>query len=204
MPAPTEQRTSLSPGWRLSSTSIIARGMLALEVLPTLSTLRKKRSKRDAAALGGRLEDPAVGLVRNDPAGLARRSSRSWRWRRRMMSVKLSVAKRNRAWPSMRIQGSTVLSPLRIAVARLVAAGHVQAAGVGAEDHLADAVAGGCRRRRSPRRPRRRRGNSAAVRRVQEPRLHVDAHGRARCGPCRRGSCRGPWRRRRASRSRPR
>ena len=40
MPAPTEQRISLSPGSRLSSTSISAIGMLALEVLPTRSTLR--------------------------------------------------------------------------------------------------------------------------------------------------------------------
>lgn len=35
MPAPTEQSTSLSPGFKPSSISVMAMGMLALEVLPT-------------------------------------------------------------------------------------------------------------------------------------------------------------------------
>ena len=43
-PAPTEQRTSLSSGRRLRCTSVKARGILALEVLPTFSTFTKKRS----------------------------------------------------------------------------------------------------------------------------------------------------------------
>lgn len=38
IPAPTEQRISLSPRARVSWTSAMARGMLALEVLPTRST----------------------------------------------------------------------------------------------------------------------------------------------------------------------
>lgn len=40
IPAPTEQRISLSPRESVSWTSVMARGMLALEVLPTRSTFR--------------------------------------------------------------------------------------------------------------------------------------------------------------------
>ena len=176
MPAPTEQSTSLSPGWRLFSTSTMARGMLALEVFPTCSTFRKNRSKptplRLAAAF--RMRPLAwCGMIQRVSSALQPLLARAWR----MMVVKLSVAKRNSAWPSIRIQGSMSHVPVADHVARLLAAGHVQAAGVGAEHHLMDAMP------RAARRNDRRPGAvaeqevRAAVRFVQQLRLHVDAHG---------------------------
>ena len=78
MPAPTEQSTSLSPGWSLSSTSIMRQRDARAGGVAHVLDVEEEPLEAHAAAFGGRLEDAAVGLVGNDPAGFLRRSSRSW------------------------------------------------------------------------------------------------------------------------------
>ena len=127
MPAPTEQRISLSPGWRLvfdlDQRQRDARAGGVADVLD----VEEEPLEGHAAALGGGLEDAAVGLVGNDPAGfLGGPAGCGDRLADNVGETLGGEAEQGVAVdPNPRIE---CRRPLRISVARLLAAGHVQAA----------------------------------------------------------------------------
>ena len=79
--------------------------MLALEVLPMFSMLTKKRSKGMPLRLAAAFKMRPLAWC-----GMTQRVSSGFQplcdTASRINEEKLSVAKRNMAWPSMRIQGS--------------------------------------------------------------------------------------------------
>ena len=142
-PAPRRQSTSLSSGRRLRSTSVRAKGMLALEVLPMFSMLTKKRSKGMPLRLAAAFKMRPLAWC-----GMTQRVSSG---RQPLLAYRVANQRRE-ALRGKAEHGVPVDADPGIAVAvgqqvaGRLAAGHVDAAAVAADLHVADAVA----RRRRP------------------------------------------------------
>ena len=172
-PAPTEQSTSLSSGRRLRCTSVKAKGMLALEVLPTFSTLTKKRSKGMPLRLAAAFKMRPLAWC-----GITQRVSSGFQ----PLCGHGLANQRGKTLRGKTEQGVAVDADPRIAmpvgqeVTGGLAAGHVDAPAVAADLHVADAMAR--RAGRNDRRPRAvaEKEIGVPIGRIQEPRLHLHAH----------------------------